>query len=171
MNSIRNLFSAACISTLAGIAIASAATPTAPPASGATSDAAAMRQGRHEGRGGPDGAMRQVIDQLDLTAEQKKQVKAIFSSAKPQLQAVHESGRATRDQLAITPPTDAGYAGLVETAKSNAAEKIQLMSDLWSQVYATLTPDQRSRIPGIVAAQRAERGAHRKGWNQPPSDT
>lgn len=161
MNSIRNIFSAACISTLAGIAIATAATPTVPAAPGATADTAPMRQGRHEGRGAPDGAMRQVLDQLDLTAEQKAQVKAIFVSAKPQLQAVRESGRANREQLEVTPPTDAGYAGLVATAKTNAGEKIQLMSDLWVQVYATLTPEQRDRVPGIVAAQRAERRGQR----------
>jgi hypothetical protein len=72
---------------------------------------------------------------------------------------VHQSGRANREQLDITPPTDPGYAGLVAFAKSNAAEQIQLTSDLWAQVYAKLTPDQRARIPGIVAAERSKRDA------------
>ena len=43
----------------------------------------------------------------------------------------------------------------------NATEQIQLMSDLWTQVYTQLTPEQRARIPGIVAAERAEWDARR----------
>jgi hypothetical protein len=78
------------------------------------------------------------------------------------MQATQQSGRANRDQLLITPPTDPAYAGLVAFAKSNAAELIQQMSDLWSQVYGQLTPDQRAQIPGIVATARTERDS-RKG--------
>lgn len=44
------------------------------------------------------------------------------------MQAVRESGRANREQLETTPPTDPGYAWLVASASSNAAEQIQLMS-------------------------------------------
>jgi Spy/CpxP family protein refolding chaperone len=128
-----------------------------------------MRQGWHDGRGGPGGGMHRTLDKLDLTAEQSAQIQAIFDAARPQMHAVRESERAGREQLEITPPTDPGYAGLVASAKANAAEKIQLMSDLWVQVYGKLTPDQRARIPGIVAAQRADRDSSRSRRGQPPS--
>jgi hypothetical protein len=59
-----------------------------------------------------------------------------------QLHAAHQSGRATRDQLKVTPPTNPAYAGMLASAKLNAADQIRLMSDLWTQVYAKLTPDQ-----------------------------
>ncbi len=114
--------------------------------------------------------MHRTLDQLDLTAEQSAQVQAIFDEARPQMHAVRQSERASREQLETTPPTDPGYAGLVATAKANAAEKIQLMSDLWVQVYGKLTPDQRTRIPGIVAAQRADRDSRGPGRGQPPSN-
>ncbi len=66
----------------------------------------------------------------------------------------------------VTPPTDPTYAGQLAFAKSNAAEQIQLMSDLWSQIYAKLTPDQRAQIPGIVATERTKRDARRDSWRQ-----
>jgi Spy/CpxP family protein refolding chaperone len=146
-----------------GVALASTATePATTP-----QDTGSMRHeldGDHGHPGGPDRAVRRVLSQLDLTTEQKVQVRAIFDQAKPQLQATHQSGRAIRDQLEVTPPTDPGYAGMLASAKSNAADQIQLMSDLWTQVYAKLTPDQRARIPGLVAAERADRDARRAHW-------
>jgi Spy/CpxP family protein refolding chaperone len=163
MNKLRTMFSIACIATLGGITVASATTPPA------TMNPAPMRHGWHDGRGDPGGGMRRILDKLDLTAEQTAQVQAIFASAKPQLEAARESGRANREQLEVMPPTDPGYAGLVATAKSNAAEKIQLMSDLWGQVYAQLTPDQRTRIPGIVADLRANPMPRGPGRGQPPA--
>jgi Spy/CpxP family protein refolding chaperone len=149
---------------LGGVALASAATQPATP-----QNTESMRHDMHDGHGGPggpDGGFHRVLDQLDLSAEQKTQIHSIFDQAKPQMQAARESGRANRDQLDVTPPTDAAYAGLLTFAKSNAAEQIQLMSDLWTQVYAKLTPDQRARIPGIVAAERTERDARRASWKQ-----
>ncbi len=114
--------------------------------------------------------MHRTLDQLDLTKEQSAQVQAIFAEARPRMQAIREAERAGREQLEATPPTDPGYAGLVSSAKTNAAEQIQLMSDLWTKVYEQLTPDQRASIPGIVADQRAEREAHRAGRGQPPTN-
>jgi Spy/CpxP family protein refolding chaperone len=143
---------------LGGVAIASAAATES-----ATPNDAPMRHGGHEGPGGPEGGFHRVLDQLDLTAEQKTQIRAIFDQAKPQLKAVHDSGRTSRDRLEVMPPTDPAYPGLLAAAKSNAAEQIQLASDLWTQVYAKLTPDQRARIPGIVAT---ERDARRAKWQK-----
>lgn len=163
MNPLKTMLSIACLATLGGVVTASAATESTTP------DSPPMRHGWHEDRGGPGGGMHQILDQLDLTAEQKEQIKAIFVQAKPQMQAARESGRANRDQLVTMPPTDPGYAGLITSAKTNAAEQIQLMSDLWAQVYAKLTADQRARIPGIVAAQRADRDQHRPRRGQPPA--
>lgn len=161
MKAIRATIYALCLTpALGGIALASAATQPA-----TTPQSAGWMQhemhGGHGGPGGPDRAFHRVLNQLDLTAEQKAQVRAIFDQGRPQLHAAHQSGRATRDQLEVTPPTDPAYPGMLASAKSNAADQIQLMSDLWTQVYAKLTPEQRARIPGIVAAQRAERDAHR----------
>jgi periplasmic protein CpxP/Spy len=165
MKPIRTSFYVVCLAVaLGGAAIASAATQT--PTATAAPNGAPMRHDGHGGPGGPDAGFHRVLDQLDLTAEQKTQIRAIFDRARPQIQATRESGRANRDQLDVTPPTDPSYARMLAFAKSNAAEQIQLMSDLWTQVYAKLTPDQRARIPGIVAAQRAERDARKSDWQK-----
>lgn len=164
MNRIRSILSAVCIAaTLGGAAIASAATEQATP------NSPPMRHGWQEGQGGPGGGMHRMLDKLDLTAEQTAQVKAIIDAARPQMHAIHESGRVNREQLLTMPPTDPGFAALVAAAKANAAEQIQLRSDLWTQVYEKLTPDQRARIPGIVAAQRADRDSSRPRRGQPLS--
>jgi Spy/CpxP family protein refolding chaperone len=168
MKPIRTALYAVCVATtIGGVALASAATQPATPHDAPDSDT--MRHGMHDGHGGPggpEGSFHRVLDQLDLTADQKTQIHAIIDGARPQMQAAHESGRASRDQLEVTPPTDPAYAGMLASAKSNAVAQIQLMSDLWTQVYAKLTPDQRARIPGIVAAERAERDARQASWQQ-----
>jgi Spy/CpxP family protein refolding chaperone len=162
MKSLRSIVHVLGLSAALGAAvIAAAATPPASP-SNAPGQGPMRHDGRH-GPGGPDAGIHRVLEQLDLTAEQKTQIRSIFEQAKPRLQAAHESGRASREQLIVMPPTDPAYAGMLASAKSNAAEQIQLTSDLWTQVYAKLTPDQRARIPTVVAAQRAERDARTAG--------
>ena len=131
----------------------------------ATTSSPSARQ-HHERHDGPGGEFHQVLDQLDLSADQKQKIQAIFTQAKPQLQALGQAGRANREQLAITPPTDPSYAGMVAVAKTNAADHIQLMSDLWKQAYVTLTPAQQARIPGIVAAERAKWDERKADWKR-----
>jgi Spy/CpxP family protein refolding chaperone len=151
MSPLKTMLSAVCVATLiGGAATASAA------AGPATSNGAAVQQGSHEDLHGPGGGLHRILDELNLTAGQLTQIQSIFAQARPKMQAVHESGRANREQLEVTAPTDPAYAGLLASAKSNAVDQIQLMSELWTQVYEKLTPDQRARIPGIVAAQKAE---------------
>jgi len=152
-----NAFLAICLAVAAVGGTASAATgfesgsPTAP---------AALPGAWHDGHDG--GGFRHLLGQLDLTPEQQQQIQTIFAQAQPQLQSLRERGRANREQLFVTPPTDPKYAGLLATAKSNAGGAIQLMSDLWTQVYAILTPDQRAKIPGIFAREKAGSDARRQ---------
>jgi len=150
--------------TLTVICLAAALSGTAAAATDpATPPNAPMHRGWHDG---PGGDMHPVLDQLNLTADQKTQVQSIFAQAKPRMQALRDKGRANHEQLISTPPTDPAYPGLIASAKSNASELIQLGSDLWTQIYATLTPEQRAKIPGIVADQKAKREAHRAEWQQ-----
>ena len=169
MNPLRTTLSVVCAAaTLGGVALASAATQPATP--NAAQNTAPMQRHMPDGHGGPrapGGGFQRILDQLNLSAEQTAQIQSLTDQAKPRLQAVHQSARANRDQLEVMPPTDPAYNGLLASAKSNAVEQIQLMSDLWTQVYAKLTPDQRARIPGIVAAERAEWEARRAGRQKP----
>lgn len=111
------------------------------------------------------GLMGMVMHKLNLTDAQKAQVKSIMASEKSQFEALRSSSKANRESLANTPPTDAAYAALVATAQKNAATRIQLMSETWSNIYQNvLTQAQREAIPGIVAAAKAKQEQRMEQW-------
>ena len=164
MNTLRHIVPALCLATsLSGLAVYAATTAPA-------TDAAAGQptQGQHWHRGhhrGGMGGMGFVLHKLNLTADQKTQVKAIFAGQKSQFEALRTSGKANRQALATTPPNDSSYPALIETAQHNAATRISLMHQTWKQVYETvLTKPQRDSIPGIVAAAQAARESRMAAW-------
>ena len=61
------------------------------------------------------------------------------------------------EALMAASPTDANYPSLLATEKSNAAARVQAMSDIKSQIYAVLTPEQRAQVPSLIAAEQAAR--------------
>jgi len=131
----------------------------------ATGLPAATSAGSHWHGGHRHGGLQHVLAQLDLTADQQAQVRSILAQSRPQFQALMASSRANREALAITAPTDQpAYETLLATSKANAASRVQLRSDVWSQVYAVLTPAQQARLPDLVAADRAARDARRAAW-------
>ncbi len=158
MFTLRKVVPVLCITaSLSGLA-AYAATTT--PATETASTGAQHWHGRHH-----HGFMGMVMHKLNLTDAQKAQVKTIMSGYKGQFESLRASSKANREALATTPPTDAGYAALIATAQKNAAARIQLMSETWSDVYQhALTQPQRDAIPGIVAAAQAQREERMQDW-------
>jgi Spy/CpxP family protein refolding chaperone len=110
--------------------------------------------------------MGMVLHKLNLTDAQKTQVKSILAGQKSQFQALRTSSQTNREALASTPPTDtAAYAALIATAQKNAATRIQLTSETWTNIYQNvLTKTQRDAIPGIVAAAKAQREQRMEEW-------
>lgn len=150
----------------AGADAAAAATPAGTPPGGPGGPGG---PGWHHGHHSDLGEMGFVLHKLDLTPEQKTQVKSIFESQKSQFEALRTSSEANRDALASTPPTDAAYPALIQTAQSNSSQRITLMSQTWRQVYeSVLTKVQQEKIPGIVAAAKAQRAAFGQGRRPPP---
>src|SRR5450759_4598772 len=84
------------------------------------------------------GEMGVVLHKLNLRADQKTQIKAMFAGERSQFEALHQSAKANRQALATTPPTDPGYAALIETAQQNAAARILLESQNWKQIYESV---------------------------------
>jgi len=168
---IATAISATALSVSAVYADSTAAPPDAAPASAApnASGAPGWRHGAHGG--GALGGMGYVLHKLNLTADQKAQIKSIMASQKSQFEALRESSKTNRQALANTPPSDPSdqnyqaYQALIETAKNNANTRITLMSDTWKQIYKNvLTQAQRDQIPSIVAAAQAERKARMEEW-------
>ena len=106
-----------------------------------------------------------MLHKLDLTAEQKTQVKASSPGEKSQYESLHASSKANRTALSTTPPTDPGYPALVETAKSQCGDPHQaserdLDGDLQQRAHQTAAGSD----PGIVAAAQQAREERVAAW-------
>jgi Spy/CpxP family protein refolding chaperone len=171
MIKLRRAVSSLCLATaLAGLA-AYAATAEEPAPASECGGAPHW----HHGHGGGLGEMSLVLHKLNLGADQKTQIKAILAGEKSQFEALHESAKGNRQALAMTPPTNPGYAALIETEQHDAATRIMLEHQTWKQIYeSVLTKQQQQQIPAIVAAAQAARESGMGGWKarhpQPPSD-
>jgi periplasmic protein CpxP/Spy len=139
-----------------------------PPSAQASTPAAAQMHGRMHGRVHEHPFMR-ILQQLDLTAEQKAKIRSIYSAARPQMESLGKSTRENMQTLMATAPSDASYAALVESAKANALAHIKLISDTQAQIYAVLTPEQQAKIPGVVAAEKAKWEAARQKRQAAPA--
>jgi Spy/CpxP family protein refolding chaperone len=174
MIKLRHLVPSLCLATaLSGMAAyaayaASAEEPTT------ASNCGGAHQWHHR-HGAGLGEIGLVLHKLNLGADQKTQIKAIFAGEKSQFDALHQSAKANRQALATTPPTDPGYAALIENEQHNAAARITLEHQTWKQIYeSVLTKQQQQQIPGIVAAAQAARESGTGAWKaqhpQPPAD-
>jgi Spy/CpxP family protein refolding chaperone len=164
MITLRRVLPALCIVTcLSGSAVYAAT--TAPTGAEAAPEPGRGHGWHHGHRGGPLGGYGLLLHKLNLTAEQKIQVKSILEGQKARFQALEATIKANRESLATTPPTDPGYPALVQTAQSNAATHITLETQAWTQIYGSvLNKAQQQAIPGIVAAAKAEREAKFAAW-------
>ncbi len=104
---------------------------------------------------------------LDLTDAQKDQVKAIFASHKDEAMAFHAQAKADRAALkaaasAVKPdPATVGAAFLKVRADAEAAKA--KMNAVKTEIDAVLTPEQRAKLDGWIAAHRQQRRGMRGG--------
>jgi Spy/CpxP family protein refolding chaperone len=138
-------------------AVSIAQTPPAP----AAAPTPAVYPEHHHMRAHP---FMRILRQLDLTADQKSKIHAIYETGRTNMESLEKSTRSNLERLMSTPPGDTAYATLTETAKSNALAHIKLITDIQAQIYAALTPEQQAKIPGIVAAEEAKRDAAGQKW-------
>jgi Spy/CpxP family protein refolding chaperone len=169
----RKLIPAICLAaSLAGVAVYAATTV---PTTGAPAQSTG---GPHWGGHHRHAFMGLVLHKLNLTDAQKTQIKGIFAGEKSQFEALRTSVKANREALETTAPSSPEYPALVQQAQTNAAQRIKLESETWSQIHGSvLTKAQQDSIPGIVAAARAERAAKMAAWkaqhpqpSAPPTD-
>jgi protein CpxP len=90
-----------------------------------------------------------------LNAEQQASIKAIMTAAKPQMKSMHDQMRANHLKLMQTKPDDPNYGNVVaEVAQSNAALASQHTAhaaELRTQMYAVLTPAQKTQLTALEA--------------------
>ncbi|MGZ6971724.1 MAG: Spy/CpxP family protein refolding chaperone, partial [Thermoanaerobaculia bacterium] len=109
---------------------------------------------------------------LDLTDAQKEQVKAIFASHKDQFQTFRAQARANRQALrdaasAENPDPAAVGAAFLKVRSDAKAAKSQLES-VHAEINGVLTPDQKSRLDGWIAAHKQQRRAAMHAFGEPP---
>jgi Spy/CpxP family protein refolding chaperone len=107
---------------------------------------------------------------LDLTDAQKDKVTAIFASHKDEGMAFRAQAKADRQALkaaasAANPdPAAVGAAFLKVRADGQAAAT--KMKAVRTEIDAVLTPEQRAKLDGWIAAHRQQRGMRRGGPRQ-----
>ncbi len=164
MKSIRSVLTAtllaagAVLTAAAGMSIANAAEETA-----ATPPPPGPHAWNHRGPG-------HLLSKLDLSTEQKQQIKAIMASAHPQMQSVHEQIRANSLKLSQTKPTDPNYASIAAAASqthgSLSAQMMSQRAEVRAQVFKVLTPAQQTQLATLESEMQAKRQAHEHGPQQ-----
>jgi Spy/CpxP family protein refolding chaperone len=118
--------------------------------------------GGHFARG-----IRAAMATLDLSEAQKDKVKEIFASHRDERMAFHAQTRANRDALkaaasaADPDPAAVGAAFLKVRADGQAATS--RMKAVRTEIDAVLTPEQRAKLDGWIAAHRQQRRMLRGG--------
>jgi protein CpxP len=132
--------------------------------------AAAIAQGRH-GYGGPGGDFHHMLKQLDLTADQHTQVKAIFEKEKPALQPLMQQMRQNHtamSALEASGPFDEAKTRALATQNSQTMVELQVEhARIKSEIMQILTPDQKAKLAQIEANHAARMSQHSPA---PPAD-
>src|SRR5208283_460455 len=125
--------------------------------------AAAIAQGPH-GFGGPGGGFHRMLKQLDLTADQHSQVKAIFEKEKPTMQPLMEQMRQNRDAmkaLEASGPFDEAKTRALATQNAQTMVELQVEhARIKSQIMQILTADQKAKLAQIEANREERWGKH-----------
>jgi protein CpxP len=134
--------------------------------------AAAIAQGMH-GHGGSDREFHHMLKQLDLTADQQAQVKAIWEKEKPAMQPLMQQMRQNHQSMkALETSGTFDEAKTRALATQNAQTMIELQvqhARIKSEIMQILTPDQKAKMVQIEAQHESHMG-HMKGNGAPPSE-
>ena len=102
--------------------------------------------------------LRGCLSILDLTDAQKETIAGILEAARPALEADASAVRAAREALRAaleTEPPDACAIGEATVAVRAAVDALRQEWDgVWTQIASTLTPEQKARLEGCIAAPR-----------------
>ncbi len=128
--------------------------------------------GNPGGRGHLGRGVRAAMATLDLSDAQKEKVKAIFTSHREQFQAFLTEAKANREALkaaasADNPDPAAVGAAFLKVRADGKAMKARRES-VHAEINGILTPEQRARLEGWIAAHRQGRRAAMRAFGGPP---
>jgi periplasmic protein CpxP/Spy len=171
MNSNRNvlagtLLGAAALWGATGISIAAAAQETSAAAPAAPTAPGPHGWHHHHGAG-------MLLSKLNLSAEQQSAVKAIMTTARPQMKSLHEEMRANSLKLRQTQPNDPNYTNvLAQVTQANGALHSQMITQreaVRAQVFKVLTPAQQTQLAALQAQMQARMQARMEARGAQPT--
>ncbi|MGA8538416.1 MAG: Spy/CpxP family protein refolding chaperone [Terriglobales bacterium] len=134
--------------------------------------AAAIAQGMH-GHGGPGREFHHMLKQLDLTADQQTQVKAIFEKEKPTMQPLMQQMRQNHESMKALEATGTFDEGKTRTlATQNAQTMVELQVEharIKSEIMQILTPEQKTKLTQLQTQHQWHMG-HMKPDAAPQSE-
>jgi len=127
------------------------------------------------GLGGAQMMLGRMGEQLGLSEAQKQQVRGILESARPEMQSVREQMRANQQRLEATKPDDPAYqSGVAEVSRAAgelASRTVSNGAQVRKQVWAVLTPEQRTKAEALRAEMQARMKERREQRGQRPPGT
>lgn len=139
---------AACVTYVAIVAFASA--------NNADHGARGHRHGIESG--GMQAPIARAIRELNLSAEQRRNMRMLIDQSEQQDIATLRTNR--QNLATLADPNAPGYEAAVHWAKTNAADRVQRRSDLYTGIFALLTPEQRAKLSPAIADVEAELEKH-----------
>ncbi|HHH19098.1 MAG TPA: periplasmic heavy metal sensor [Campylobacterales bacterium] len=105
--------------------------------------------GKHHKRGGH---FAKIMKQLDLTDEQKKQLKALRDEKREDRKAKHEAMKKERNTVLANAITTKGFdkAQFIKDTTAKAEAKIAQKAENMEKMFAILTPEQRTKFVELL---------------------
>ena len=110
---------------------------------------------------GRPGLLRRALASLDLTEAQKTDIRGVFEKAKPSLQ--HQGARMKTDRETLRAAAEAAEPDAAAVGKAflklrtDGKDLRGAFEKLMSDVRALLTPEQRAKLDGYIAALKHRR--------------
>ena len=128
----------------------------------------------HHSHRGFMGGMELPLRQLNLTDDQKAQVKQIFQAEKPAMKQLMQQEHAAHTQMiqSITSGTFE-QAKVTEIAKTESQTHMLMEIEhakIASQIYQLLSSDQKAKVTEIIAQRQQRMQEHMQNKEQAPSE-
>lgn len=128
----------------------------------------------HHSRRGFMGGMELPLRQLNLTDDQKAQVKQIFQAEKPAMKPLMQQEHAAHTQmiqLITSGKFDSQTATTIAAQESQTHMQIEVEhAKIASQIYQLLSSDQKAKVADIIAQHQQRMQEHMQNKEQAPSE-
>jgi protein CpxP len=128
----------------------------------------------HHRHGGFTGGMELPLRQLNLTDDQKAQIKQMFQAERPGMKPLMQQEHAARTQMIqlITSGTfEQAKVAAVAAQESQIHMQMEIEhAKMASQIYQLLTADQKAKVADIIAQHQQRMQQHMQNKEQAPTE-